>query len=172
MLRMFSRTGDVMIPARLRPRLSSCRSASLQALVAALALACVASDAGPLFIVNQPWVSPARTGQSTQAYMNLTSTDGATLVGARSGDARRVSVHSPRGAAVALALPAGSEVRLKPGRDRIALSGLTRTLKIGDRVTIILTVRDNDGAVRDVDVNAEVRNRSPVDDERRAHHHH
>jgi hypothetical protein len=44
-------------------------------------------------------------------------------------------------------------------------------LKIGDRVSIILTVRDGDGTVHEIPVNAEVRIRSPIDDERRAHHH-
>jgi copper(I)-binding protein len=70
-----------------------------------------------------------------------------------------------------LALPAKSEVALAPGHDRLALAGLTRTLKIGDRVNITLVVRDDKGTVQEIAVNAEVRHRSPVDDERRAHHH-
>ena len=53
----------------------------------AFAWTLVSVDASALFIVNQPWVSPASKGQTTRAYMNLTSTEGATLLGARSEDA-------------------------------------------------------------------------------------
>jgi copper(I)-binding protein len=159
--------------AELFHRLPARRHAGRLALAAAFAFALLAPDASALFIVNQPWVSPARKAQTTYAYMNLISTDGATLLSARSEDARRVSLHPAHGAAAAgLALPAKSEVALAPGYDRLTLTGFTRTLKIHDRVKITLTVRDDDGTVRDVDVNAEVRDRSPVDDERRAHHHH
>src|SRR5204863_8055147 len=118
------------------------------------------------------WVRPARTGQTTQADMNLTSTDGATLVAARSSDARRVSLQSMRSARSSrLVLSAGSEVDLLPGHRHLALAGLTRTLKVGDRVKIILVVRDHDGSLNEIAVNAEVRLRSPIDDERRAHRH-
>ena len=125
-----------------------------------------------VFVVNQPWLHPARKAQTTHAYMNLTSSDGAVLVSASSEDARRVSLRSARGAAAAgLALPAKSEVALAPGRDHLTLTGLTRTLKIGDRVKITLVVRNDNGTAHEIAVNAEVRHRSPVDDERRAHHH-
>jgi len=158
--------------AELRHRAPARRHASIVALAGALALVLVASNASALFIVNQPWVSPARTGQTTNAYMNLTSTDGATLLDARSEDSRRVLVHSARAARVVVALPAKSEVALAPGHHHLSLIGLVRTLRVGDRVKITLTVRDDDGSVHEIDVNAEVRNRSPIDDERRAHHHH
>ena len=125
-----------------------------------------------VFVVNQPWLHPARKAQTTHAYMNLTSSDGAMLLGARSEDARRVSLRSARGAAAAgRVLPARSEVALAPGHDHLTLTGLTRTLKIGDRVKMTLVVRDDNGTVHEIAVNAEVRHRSPVDDERRAHHH-
>jgi copper(I)-binding protein len=143
------------------------------ALASAIAFALMASDASALFIVNQPWVRPAGKAQTTYAYMNLTSTDGARLLEARSDDARRVSLQRTRSAPdKGLALPAGSEVALAPGHDHLTLTGLTRTLKIGDRVKITLVIRDDDGSVHEIPVNAEVRHRSPIDDERRAHHHH
>ena len=82
-------------------------------LASAIAFALIASDASALFIVNQPWVRPAGKAQTTYAYMNLTSTDGARLLEAHS----------------------------------------------------------DDGTVHEIPVNAEVRLRSPIDDERRAHHH-
>jgi copper(I)-binding protein len=125
-----------------------------------------------VFVVNQPWLHPARKAQTTHAYMNLTSSHGAMLLSARSEDARRVSLHAAQGAAAGgLALPAKSEVALAQGHDHLTLTGLTRTLKIGDRVKITLVVRDDKGTVHEIAVNAEVRHRSPFDDERRAHHH-
>lgn len=125
-----------------------------------------------VFVVNQPWLHPARKAQTTHAYMNPTSNDGAMLLGARSEDARRVSPRSARGGAAAgLVLPAKSEVALAPGHDHLTLTGVSRTLKIGDRVKITLAVRGDNGTVHEIALNAEVRHRSPVDDERRAHHH-
>src|SRR6266566_7550732 len=152
--------------AALRHRLP----ASRLALAGAAAFALLASDASAMFIVNQPWVRPARKTQTTNAYMNLTSTGGATLLAARSEDARRVSLRSAHSTAAAgLVLPAKSEIALAPGHDHLTLTGLTRALKIGDRINITLTVRDDDGTVQEITINAEVRFRSPVDDERRAH---
>src|SRR6266508_3648872 len=81
------------------------RSASVVAFVGFLASA--AFDAHALFIVNQPWVKPGT--RNTEAYMVLTSTEGATLVGVRSSIAARASLHRPSvhgSARAALALPA------------------------------------------------------------------
>jgi copper(I)-binding protein len=154
--------------AALRHRLPARRLA----LAGAVGFALLASDASAMFIVNQPWVRPARKTQATNAYMNLTSTGGATLLAARSEDARRVSLRSADSTAAAgLVLPAKSEIALAPGHDHLTLTGLTRALKIGDRINITLTVRDDDGTVQEITINAEVRLRSPIDDERRAHHH-
>jgi len=100
------------------------RSASFVAFVGFLAGA--AFDANALFIVNQPWVKPGT--RSTEAYMVLTSTEGATLIGVRSSIAARVSLRGAgahRPARAALALPAGAAVALRPGADRIVLTGLT-----------------------------------------------
>jgi copper(I)-binding protein len=147
------------------------RHARLLAAGAAFALALASFDATALFIVNQPWVSPAHKGQSTRAYMNLTSTDEATLVSARTEDATSISVRSARDAVVVVALPARSEIALAPGREHLTLKGIKRTFRLGERVKMTLTVRDDSGALREIEVDAEVRTRSPIDDERRAHHH-
>jgi len=160
-----------LAPIRFRPPVR--RLAGLLAVASAFGSALMPLDASALFIVNQPWVLPGSMAKSTRAYMNLTSTDGATLLGARSDDARRVSIRFVRAATPGgLPLPAKSEVALAPGRDHLVLTGLARTLRIGDRVAISLTVREDGGEVREIVVNAEVRHRSPIDDERRAHHHH
>src|SRR2546423_13685640 len=104
----------------------------------AIWLALLAADVDALFIVNQPWVRPARVAQTTQAYMNLTSTEGATLVGARSRAARHISLRSGRSTrSAALSLPANAEVALLPGHDHLTLAALTRTLSVGDRLEII-----------------------------------
>lgn len=144
------------------------------ALIGGLGLGLLAQHASALFIVNQPWVRPAQRLQVTEAYMNLTSTDAVTLVGAVSAAAGSVAIRAPGKAADNLArlpLPARSVVALAPGHYRLVLSRLARTLKLGDRVALTLTIEAADGSRQDVSVNAEVRLRSPIDDEMRAHHH-
>jgi copper(I)-binding protein len=145
------------------------RSARVVALVL---LAGVAFDVHALFIVNQPWVKPG--ARSTEGYMVLTSTEGATLVGVRSSIAAQVSLRGPgthRRARVALALPAGIAVALRPGADRIVLTGLARALKSGERVPLTLQIETAAGGREEIVVDAEVRTESPFDAERRAHRH-
>jgi copper(I)-binding protein len=145
------------------------------AVACGLSLGLLAQHASALFfVVNQPWVRPAQRTQVTEVYMNLTSRDGATLVGAASAVAGSVLIRAPGKAAGTLArlpLPAQSVVALAPGGYHLVLSGLVRTLKLGDRVPLTLTIEDADGSLQDVSVNAEVRLRSPIDDEMRAHKH-
>jgi hypothetical protein len=151
--------------------LSRCRAASI---ALTFALTAAAAQAAGLFIVNQPWVRPAQAGQASEAYMDLTSTAGATLVGVASAEAAITSIRTPdaqRGNPRDVALPAGKLVALAPGGYRIALQRLVRTLKLGDRVNLTLIVEGNDGARQEIAVNAEVRLRSPIDDELRAHKH-
>lgn len=105
--------------------------------------------------------------------MNLTSTEGASLVGVVS-DAAGVSIRGPGSSQRSLkrlVLPAQSLVALAPGGYRFKLSRLVRTLKLGDRVHLTLTIEAADGSRQDVDVNAEVRMHSPIEDEMRAHKH-
>jgi len=129
-----------------------------------------AADGQGVFSVNQPWVKPG--DRASEAYMVLSSSDDARLVGARCDLATRAIVRGKHGRAAApLELPAGRSVSLRPGAERIALSGLVRPLKLGDRVRLNLTIETADGARRDIAVDAEVRNQSPVDAELRAHRH-
>lgn len=144
----------------------------LFALALALALPPVVAQA--LTVVNQPWVRPAASGHSTEAFMNLTSTEGATLVGARSDSAAATTLDWPgrdARAALELALPAGAIVELAPGNYRFSLRRLNKSVKLGDVVPMTLTIRSTDGALQDIAVRAVARLRSPVDDERRAHRH-
>lgn len=145
------------------------------ALPSGLVLLLLAPSANALFIVNQPWVRPAARGQSTEVYMNLTSTDGATLVAVRTDEAAAVAIVGPgKGAAAvaSLTLPAKAVVALAPGKARLVLTKLVRSLKLGDLVALTLTIEGTDGTRQDVPVQAEVRMRSPLDDEKRAHHTH
>ena len=70
-----------------------------------------------------------------------------------------------------ITLPPGKLIALAPGAVRITLRRLTRTLKLGDRVSLVLAVVYDDGSRQSIPVNAEVRLHSPIDDELRAHHH-
>jgi len=134
-------------------------------------------DATGLLVVNQPWVRPARAGQNTEAFMDLTSTAGATLVAVESPDAASASLRSPAskrttgGSVDHIALPSGKLVALAPGRHRIALRAVTRPLKLGERVAMTLQIVYDDGSRQTIPVDAEVRLRSPVEDELRAHSH-
>jgi copper(I)-binding protein len=131
------------------------------------ALALPGTNADALFIVNQPWVKPGT--RTSEAYMVLTSTEGAALIGVRSPVAARASLIAPGSRGAALKLPAGTAIALRPGADRIALTGLSRQLKLGERVALTLTIETAAGAREDIAVDAEVRKESPIDAERRVH---
>ena len=140
-----------------------------------LVLALLAPNASALFVVNQPWLLPAARGQSTEAYMNLTSTDGARLVAVRTAESATITIvgQGKRASPIqSLSLSAGTVVALAPGKERLALAKLTRSVKLGNLVTLTLTIENADGKRQDIPVLAEVRRRSPLDDERRAHHTH
>ena len=154
------------LQARLRMR----RSAIVVAFVGLLAGA--AFDAHALFIVNQPWVKPGT--RNTEGYMILTSTEGATLIGVRSSIAAQVSLRGPGGhgrGRASIALPAGAAVALRPGAERIVLTGLAHALKPGDRVALTLQIENAAGGREEIAVDAEVRTEWPFDAERRAHRH-
>ncbi len=142
--------------------------------ICGLAGALLPATTAAVFIVSEPWVRPAAGGAATEAYMLLTSTEGAMLVGARSDAATAVVIHAAgkRAAGIGrLPLPPGKEVRLAPEGPRLGLSGLVRPLKPGDRVALTLTIESADGARQEIPVNAGVHRRSPIDDEKRAHRH-
>ena len=85
-----------------------------------------------------------------------------------------VSLRGPNTHALArtgLALPAGAAVVLRPGANRIVLTGLAHALKLGQRVPLTLQIEMAGGDREEIAVDAEVRTESPLDAERRAHHH-
>ena len=144
-------------------------------LAMAIALGAAGADATGLLIVNQPWVRPAAAGQNTEAFMDLTSTAGATLVAVESPNAARVSLRGPAGTRTTgvdrIVLPAGKLVALAPGSYRVALRAVARPFKLGERVAMTLQIVYDDGSRQAIPVDAEVRLRSPIEDELRAHSH-
>jgi copper(I)-binding protein len=144
------------------------------ALACGLALALDSPEAATVFVVNEPWVRLAPNARSAEAYMNLQSSDGATLVGVRGDATASVEIRPPgtaRGSVKSIPLPAGENVKLGPGAYRFVLASLNRPLKLGDRVAFVLTIEAPDGNRTEIPVNAEVRLHSPTDDHRPGHKH-
>lgn len=134
-------------------------------LAGAIAVVCDVVAAQGVLVVTEPWVRPGSAKQSTAAFMQLLSSTGATLTGARTALAKSVVLQSATGkvaAPMALPLPAAEVVALQASGYRLVLKSLARGLKQGDRVPMELTVRHNDGNVQQVAVDAEVRLRSPT----------
>ena len=140
-----------------------------------LLLAVLATDAWALFVVNEPWLLPAKSGRDTEVYMNLTSTEGARVIKVTTDDARRIAIRAAgknSATMTELALPAKQKVALSPSKQRLALTGLRRTFELGDHLVLTLTIEDASGARQEIPVTAEARLRSPIDDERLARHQH
>jgi len=117
--------------------------------------------------VTEPWVRPAAAGETTEAYMRIQSSEDATLVDARSPAARAaalVAASKRTSPPFSLALPAKETVRLKAGGVRLALVQVAHPLRASERVPITLVLRYADGRTQDVEVDAEVRRRSPSAD--------
>jgi copper(I)-binding protein len=133
----------------------------------AMTLAAGPVSAGPVYAVNEPWLRPAAAGATTELYVEITSSEAATLIGVRTDAAARLELLDPRGKVVqpfALPLPAGTMVRLSADAGRIRLATVARALKLGDRVAITLVARAADGSEQAIPVDADVRRRSPSAD--------
>jgi copper(I)-binding protein len=153
------------------PKMTLARLALAAALAATLALGHSAAQTPRTFSVTQPWLRPAAQGASSEAYMELVSSAGATLVAAQSPRAASVVVRTKARGATAIVLPAHERVVLEAGADRLVLMRVERALKLGEKVPLTLTIAYADGTREAIEVNAEVRLRSAADDERRQHHH-
>jgi copper(I)-binding protein len=139
-----------------------------RALAGVLLLCSTAAQA--VLIISAPWVRPTPDRAATDAYMVLTSTEGAMLKEARSVVATTVVIRGATGVKTypQLALPAGASVVLAPDTYHLVLRGLAHPLNAGDRVPLVLTIELANGTRQEISVNAEVRPRPPTDDERRA----
>ena len=124
--------------------------------------------------VSDPWVRVAPNGKSAEAFMEIRSSERATVVGAESEISAEVPMQQPgtkRATTSGIALPAGARVKLAPGAYRFLLPMLNRSLKLGDRIAMDLIVEGADGSRQTIPVNAEVRRRSAYDDHMRARSH-
>ena len=115
---------------------------------------CGIAAAGELLRVSGAWASPTVPGQSVgAAYMDLHSTQDATLVKIESDMSRTADIHEMTMAndvmrmrrLERMELPAEQTVELAPGRRHVMLMDLRRPLKVGDQVRLTLTLRFRDG---------------------------
>jgi len=116
--------------------------------------------------ITDPWVRAVVPGQTaTGAFMRVTSTTDAAIIGVASPAAKVVEIHEMKmeggvmrmGAVDRLPLPAGKPVELGPGGYHVMLMGLTGAPKAGDTVPITLTVAEPGGRTQKVEVRATVR---------------
>ena len=116
--------------------------------------------------VKDAWVRGTVAAQTTTgAFMTITSSEEAKLVGARSGIAKMTEIHQSMlmdgvnhmHAAEAVALPAGKSIELKPGGYHVMLMGLAKPVAAGQKVPIELTVEDKRGKRSKIEVQADVR---------------
>lgn len=122
--------------------------------------------AGAQVTVERPWVRGVVPGQTTTgAFMDLTSSEELTLVGATSPVAKSAELHSMEltngvmkmRPVKRLALAAGQTVRLAPGGYHLMLVDLTAPLKNADLVPITLIFEDAHNKKKTIQINAQVR---------------
>ncbi|NTV09729.1 MAG: copper chaperone PCu(A)C [Zoogloea sp.] len=145
------------------------------------ALLCCAGSAWSADLeVKEPWVrGTVQAQKATGAFMQLSSKQGVTVVGASSPVAGVVEIHEmsmadnmmKMRAVPRLEVPAGKTVELKPGSYHVMLMDLKQELKSGDIVPISLTVLGKGGKQEQVDVKAEVRAMGGGMDHMHMHHH-
>ena len=118
--------------------------------------------------VKDAWVRGTVAQQkSTGAFMQLSSTEDARLVEAKSPIAPIVEIHEMKMDAgvmkmrpvEALEVPAGRPVELKPGGYHVMLMGLKQELKEGETVPLTLTFETKAGKRSSVEVKASVSSR-------------
>jgi copper(I)-binding protein len=143
------------------------RAVSRIALAGVVLASPLRSGAVAVITVSDPWVRVAPNGTSAEAFMEITSSEGATIVRVESDVSPEVPMQRPgtkRAATDTIALPARANVKLAPGDYRFLLPKLKHPLKLGDRVALSLIVETPDGSRQTIPVNAEVRRRSAYDD--------
>jgi|SRR5579864_1077537 len=134
--------------------------------IAFASVLCLPQWAHAQVTVSKPWVRATVPGQKVAAaYMEIYSSENATLVGAASPAAKTAEVHemSMDGGVMKmrevgrLALPAGKTVELMPGGYHVMLTDIAKQLKAGDSVPITLMVETADKRRSTIEVKAEVR---------------
>ncbi|MFA7270299.1 MAG: copper chaperone PCu(A)C [Sterolibacterium sp.] len=132
------------------------------AIVLAISGSTVLADVG----VKDAWARGTVAGQTaTGAFMELKSSDDATLIGVSSPVAGVVELHEmtmdngvmKMRALPRLDLPAGKPVALRPGSYHIMLMDLKQPLKKGDSLLLTLKLESKDKKLSTLEVKAEVR---------------
>ena len=101
----------------------------------------------------------------TGAFMTLTSSEDAKVVGASTPLAKKTELHTSMmmggvnhmHQVDAIPLPAGKPVELKAGGYHVMLMQLARQMKPGETVPITFTIEGKDGKRTQVEIKAEVR---------------
>ena len=138
------------------------------------AFAALPCHAAGVVTINVPWIRAAKGATVAEGYMELRSSEAATLVGVTSELATSVTIRPPgKGSATVpeLALPAGKAVTLAPGRYWLAIANLAHPVELGDHVPLTLSIRDADGKQQEIAINAEVRHHSAIYDHLHGHAH-
>ncbi len=142
----------------------------------ALGLGPVTGTAADTVSVKDAWARATVPGQKTAgAYMALTSSSNATLVGVESPAAAKAELHtvSMEGGVMKMRpvhkieLPAKKTIKLAPGGLHLMLIGIKQPLREGDKVPLSLTIEGAGGARLTVGIEAEVRAVASA----KAHHH-
>ena len=133
----------------------------------ALALAaCIPAYAATTVAVTDAWVRGTVPSQDTTgAFMTLTSTEDAKLVGVSTPIAKIAEVHETMNhggmmhmePVPSLALPRGKPVALQPGGYHVMLMGVRGPVKANAKVPLTLTIEDAKGKRSTVTVEATVR---------------
>ena len=134
--------------------------------LAGLVLAAAASAANAEVTVKDAWVRGVVGGQKvTGAFMTVTSTEDAKIVGASSQIAKRAEIHTSMvmggvnhmRSVNSIPLPAGKPVELKAGSYHVMLMEISQPMRPGDTVSLALTVVGKDGKPTEIPVKAKVR---------------
>jgi periplasmic copper chaperone A len=140
--------------------------ASIFLAIFAMTTAPVAVYAADSVRITNAWVRGTVFGQrGSGAYMNIQSDAPARILSAASPAADNVEIHNMKmengimrmSPVKSIALEAGKPLRFMPGSYHVMLMGLKDQLKKGDTVPITITLEYVDKKVRQVRVNAEVR---------------
>ena len=131
----------------------------------ALSMAAFASHA--ILSINEPWVRAGPDGRTAEVFVKLKSSEPAMLAGVDTFAARRIEIRddATRRVLKSVELRANVLFEMKPGDVHLRMTGLVRRLKHGEHVPITLVVKSADGTSQKLYINAEVRHRSPSEDE-------
>ena len=135
------------------------------ALASLLTVASLAAQAVEV-TVKDAWARGTVKGQTASgAFMTLTSSEDAKVVGVASTVAKVTEMHvtkHDRGMMVmehveSIELPGGKAVQFRPGGHHVMLMGLAKPLSAGDTVALTFTIEDAKGRQTKLEVKAPVR---------------